>query len=528
MSRRWIYYGLVIFALFNPVVSAATAPPRPHILLAIADDWSFGHAGVYGCKWVKTPHFDRIAREGILFQRAYTPNAKCSPSRAALLTGRNPWQLGAGANHFCYFPAEFSTYPEVLERHGYFVGMTAKGWSPGVALDAAGRSRDLAGKRFDLHALTPPTTGILPIDYAANFRSFLDAAPSEQPWCFWFGAGEPHRDYEEGSGVQYGGKKTEMIDRVPACWPDDEVIRNDMLDYAVEVEWFDAQLGKMIAELAARNLLDSTWIIVTSDNGMPFPRMKGNTYDGSNRLPLAMRWPAGIQNPGRVEDGYVSLIDLAPTIIEAASLTEKDHGMAAMTGRSLSDIFADVPDRKTRDQVILGRERNDVGRPNDLGYPTRGIVRENFLYLKNYAPDRWPAGNPETGYLDADAGSAKTHVLNSRKNGCDPRFWQACFGKRPAQELYNLTEDPDCMMNLAEDLKSAQTMAKMSTRLFEELKQQGDPRIIEGGEPFEKFPNAEGPMVDYHRRFLQGDAGLAPWARSTDYEPIIPSPYSSD
>src|ERR1039457_5838334 len=99
-----------------------TGQGRPNILFAVADDWSFGHAGAYGCKWVKTPAFDRIAREGLLFMRAYTPTGKCAPSRAAMLTGRNPWQLKAAANHWCIFPPEFKTYAEALAGLGYFVG----------------------------------------------------------------------------------------------------------------------------------------------------------------------------------------------------------------------------------------------------------------------------------------------------------------------------------------------------------------------------------------------------------------------
>ena len=106
---------------------------RPNILFAIADDWSFGHAGAYGCEWIKTPAFDRVAREGILFNRAYTPNAKCAPSRAIILTGRNSWQLEEAANHQNIFPAKFKGWMEVLTENGYSTGFTGKGWGPGIA-----------------------------------------------------------------------------------------------------------------------------------------------------------------------------------------------------------------------------------------------------------------------------------------------------------------------------------------------------------------------------------------------------------
>ena len=230
-----------LFAFLFAAVSCLAAD-RPNILFAIADDWG-AHAGAYGTPWVKTPAFDRVAREGLLFQNAYTPNAKCAPSRACILTGRNSWQLKEAANHICYFPAEFKGWGEALAEKGWNVGHTTKGWGPGVALDAQGKPREMTGKAWNKKKLQPPTKEISNCDYAANFTDFLDAAPADKPWCFWFGAIEPHRGYEFGSGVKKGGKKLSDIDHVPAFWPDNEVIRNDMLDYAFEVEHFDSHLS---------------------------------------------------------------------------------------------------------------------------------------------------------------------------------------------------------------------------------------------------------------------------------------------
>lgn len=304
---------LLLLGLAGGFTPAAAKSP-PNILIAVADDWSYGHAGAYGCSWVKTPAFDRLAAQGLLFHHAYTPVAKCAPSRAALLTGRNPWQLEAAANHNCYFPARFKTFFEALGEHGWFVGYTAKGWEPGVATNAQGQPREMTGRAFNQRKLTPPTRGITPNDYVANFADFLDSAPQDRPWCFWYGGLEPHRDYEYGAGVAKGGN----VNRVPAYCPDVEEVRHDMLDYAFEVEHFDTHLGRMLAELDRRGLADNTLVIVTSDNGMPFPRVKGDAYLDSNRMPLALRWPAGVERPGRVIEDFVSFIDLAPTVLDLA------------------------------------------------------------------------------------------------------------------------------------------------------------------------------------------------------------------
>ena len=169
---------------------------RPNILFAIADDWSYGHAGAYGCKWVSTPAFDRIAREGLLFNRAYTPNAKCAPSRAIILTGRNSWQLEEAANHQNYFPAKFKSWMEVLTENGYSTGYTGKGWGPGIAKDIKGIDRFLTGKPYSLEKLIPPGKGISNNDYTGNFISFLKQSSRGKPWAFWVGTMEPHRSYE--------------------------------------------------------------------------------------------------------------------------------------------------------------------------------------------------------------------------------------------------------------------------------------------------------------------------------------------
>src|SRR3982751_3208734 len=126
-----------------------SASKRPNILFAIADDWGFGHAGAYGCKWINTPAFDQVAREGALFQNAFTSNPKCSPCRATILTGRNTWQLKEAVSHGGMFPTGFEVYPDLLEKSGYTVGLTGKGWGPGDFKTLAKRTRNPAGPSFD-------------------------------------------------------------------------------------------------------------------------------------------------------------------------------------------------------------------------------------------------------------------------------------------------------------------------------------------------------------------------------------------
>ncbi|MEM6689825.1 MAG: sulfatase [Planctomycetota bacterium] len=508
------------------VIAAASAaiadsPDRPNILFCIADDASYPHMSAYGCEWVTTPGFDRVANEGLLFTRAYTPNAKCAPSRACILTGRHSWQLEEAANHWCFFPKKFTTYAESLAKHDYFVGYTAKGWAPGVALDAEGNKRLMTGKPFNRRKAKPPAKFVSGNDYAGNLEDFLAACPKEQPWCFWYGSTEPHRRYEYQAGAKKGGKSTTDIDKVPGYWPDNEVIRNDMLDYAFEIEHFDMHLERMLNLLDEKGQLDNTLVVVTSDNGMPFPRAKGQEYEISNHLPLAIMWPHGIKNPGRTIDDYVSFIDFAPTFMEAAGVPWENSGMQPTSGKSLFAVFGDSTSDGSphRDHVLIGKERHDIGRPDDWGYPIRGIVKNNMLFLENFETERWPAGNPETGYLNTDGSPTKTEILNLMRSGSDNSYWRLAFGKRTSREMYDLDSDPECLKNLIDLPEQAKIASELRSQLIAELESEGDPRVVDKGFVFDQYKYAEPGGVNYFERHQRGEKLNSGWVNETDFEP---------
>lgn len=503
---------------WDAVDACAGEPPRPNILFAIADDWGL-HAGAYGTDWVKTPTIDRVAREGLLFQNAFTPMAKCAPSRAIILTGRHLWQLEEAGNHMARFPAKFKSWPEALMESGWHVGITGKGWGPGIAQDKNGGARLITGKPFNRRQAPAPTGAISRNDYAANFVDFLDAAPADTPWCFWYGATEPHRGYEFQSGVKKGNKQLSDIDRVPAYWPDEETVRHDMLDYAFEVEHVDRHLGRMLEELERRGLLENTLVIVTSDHGMPFPRVKGYAYHDSNHVPLAIRWPVGLKAPGRVIEDFVDFTDIGPTILDFAGIAPSDSGMAPMVGKSWRPIFHSERSGRVeaeRDHVLVGKERTDVGRPHDWGYPIRGIVTAEYLFLRNYEPARWPAGNPETGYLDTDGSPTKSLILQRGRKDRSDRFWQLNFGLRPAEELYRLKTDSDCVNNLAGDPQYAEPVKSLRAQMESELQQQQDPRMFGHGAVFDQYEPTTG--AGFYERFMRGEQPQAGWVEKDDFE----------
>lgn len=512
----------VTLAGLAAAIMTAQSAERPNILFCIMDDASWAHMGAYGCTWVKTPGFDRLAKQGILFNNAYTPNAKCAPSRASIITGRNSWQLEEAANHVINFPAKFKTWPEVLKENGYFTGKTGKGWGPGNPGTINGKPRLLIGESWSEHKVKPPASGMSNEDYASNFEDFIDAA-GDQPWFFWYGSREPHRRYEYGSAVK-SGKRISDIDRVPYFWPDNEIIRNDMLDYGLEIEHADTHLNRMMQTLEKRGMLENTIVLMTSDNGMPFPRAKAQEYEYSSHMPLAIMWPNGIKNPGRKVDDMVSFIDFAPTFLEVAGIPFAQSGMHSSPGRSLTDIFYSEKEGQVnpeRDFVLIGKERHDYSRPQNWGYPIRGIVGKGHLYLYNYKIDRWPAGNPELGYLDCDGSPTKTFILNMRREGKDTKYWEWSFGKRKEhEELFNLSDDPDCMQNLADSEKAGQLKREMKERMDKALHEQQDPRVLGNGAVFNTYGYSESRAWNFYERFMAGefkpeDTG---WVNPSDYE----------
>lgn len=471
---------------FMPGCSTSRKPEkRPNILFAISDDQSWTFTGANGCNYVNTPSFDRIAREGVNLTHAYCAAPQCSPCRAAILTGRHIWQLEEAGTHASNFPKKFTVFTSLLEGSGYQLGYTGKPWGPGN-WEITGWQRNPAGPAFNELKMDAPK-GIANTDYAANFESFFSHREPDKPFFFWFGCHEPHRSYNKGIGAK-AGKDPQQVD-VPAFLPDTPEIRNDLLDYAVEIEWFDVHLGRIIKLLEEAGELDNTLIVVTSDNGMPFPRAKANLYDYGVRMPLAVRWPGKIK-PGRVVDDFISFVDFAPTFLLAAGLTPPED----MTGKSFLNVLQSdqggVVDPE-RDKVFTGRERHTHARPDNLGYPSRAVRTNEYLYILNLKPDRWPAGNPTgsgdpEGYHDIDGSPSKTFMLENKTKYA--KLFALTVGKRPAEELYDMQNDPYCMNNMAEQTGYGQIKNDLRTMLEKALTEQKDPRMLGNGDIFESYP----------------------------------------
>lgn len=482
MKVRPLVLGWMLCA---QVLSAAE---RPNILFCITDDQSWAHAQANGDPIVQTPAFDRVAAEGLRFVNAFCDAPTCGPSRSAILTGQPIWRLEEAANIWSTLPARFATYTEELKNAGYQVGYTGKGWGPG-RLAPGGRTDNPAGSVYNTRKTQPPFRSIRNIDYAANFADFLSGLKNDESFCFWLGTSEPHRAFASASGRRTGKNPEKVV--VPPIFPDNDIVRNDILDYLVEIEHADTMFARAIATLEQRGLLKNTIVVVTSDHGMPFPRGKATLYDDGTRVPLAIRWAAGIKNPGRVIPGPVNLSALAPTFLEAAGLIVPEM----MCARSLLSLFRDEFNEPTS-AAFIGFERHSGARAGGKGYPSRAIRTENFLYIYNFEPDRWPAGSPDPSvcnrlipYGEYDSSPTKTFMVENQFVHGVADLAQLAFGKHPAEELYDVRSDPHQMRNLAGDLDHLTIQQALREELFGHLRNTKDPRVIGGTIDWDYLPH---------------------------------------
>lgn len=533
---RSMNHQILIVLIVGSAVQVATAD-RPNIVMAFADDWG-KHASAYAKldpggmnDQVATPHFDAVAEEGVLFTRAFVSAPSCTPCRSSLLSGKHFWMCQrASILQGAIWDGSISAYPLVLEESGYRIGHTYKVWSPGSPADAphggAARSFNKHGRRFNSFSQTAMRNpdhqagkSALLDEVRKNIRSFLDAdddgkLDGDSPFCYWFGPTNCHRKWTAGSGKElWGIDPDELKGKLPPFLPDVPIVREDVADYLGETQAFDAGLGVLIEELKRVGAYDNTLLVVSGDHGFPgVTHGKCDLYDFGTQVPLAVRWPDGIKTAGRIVDDFVSLPDLAPTFLQAAGVERPDK----MIAKSLVDVLKSEKGGQVdprRDAVFTGRERHVArARAGNLPYPMRAIRTDQYLYIVNFMPDRWPMGtgpepnampsfeqlreNTFAAYADLDASPTKAWIVTQRDH--DPGSFQLAVGRRPAHELYDVKADPHSMKNLADDRRYAETRKQLHERLITELERTGDPRVSDNI-LFEKSPLTDPPPVRRNR-----------------------------
>jgi len=510
---------------------------HPNILIAISDDQSFAHTSFACCKFINTPGFDRVAGNGIYFSNCLAGSPGSAPSRSSLVTGRYHWQNESSGQHASNWLKKYVPFADALKANGYHTGFTGKGVGPFQyarnAQDSLWREENAAGKAYNSIQYKKGSPGdertaggIGGNNYFANFRDFMQERQQGQPFYFWYGATEPHRGYERDSWNRNG--KDPAVTEVPGFLPDDDVIRRDLLDYAVEIEWFDLHLTRILNYLDSIGELDNTIVIVTGDNGMSFPRAKALSYEYGVHVPLAISYPEGFPGKRTVNDP-VSFVDFAPTILEMTNT--KPEGMMPISGRSIVNILksdkSGIVD-ETKKYVFAGRERHSSSRWNNLGFPQRAIRSEQYLLIWSMRPELWPAGDPqgintespqrelrpmygidekgihhsEWAFTDVDGSPSKSFLIEHHSDEKVKYFFEEAYMKNPEYELFDVKKDPFCLNNLAGKAEFSGIENEMKDELLKELKRSGDPRVVGPDKeifesyvrysPIREFPKPEG------------------------------------
>ncbi|MDA7937665.1 sulfatase [Pirellulales bacterium] len=530
---------LILFILTNVCCENAgwavekNTEERPNILFLFADDWG-RHASVLSKidgagginDVVQTPNFDKVASRGVIFRNAHVSAPSCTPCRSALLTGRHFWQTGTGSIlQGAVYDSSIPSFPPLLRDNDYCIGYSHKVWSPGTPPNSPFTRNERFTKRggrinrFSQDVTKLVAEGTLQAtakqnilnEVRGNFRDLLDNCDKNQPFCYWFGPTNVHRKWIKGSGKDlWGIDPNSLQGKMPDFLPDVPEVRQDLADYFGEIAAWDAAVGALLDELEKASLTENTLIVISGDHGAPgFPHGKCSLYSFGTGVCLSITGPGVVG--GRVVDDMVSLIDLAPTFLEAA----KTKPPKSMTGRSLWPLLHSKKSGfidQTRDCVFTGRERHvESARADFTPFPQRAIRTQDYVLIMNFRPDRWPMGDPyrleegpeptveelETNtritLADEDAGPTKAWLIKARKTDPWKKHFDKVYGKRPLIELFDLKSDPHEMHNLAGHQQYAALEEELTKRLLDEMQRTGDPRLIREGEFYETPPMA-GPL----------------------------------
>lgn len=437
--------ALLSLALLLPFATAilaaqpAAAPaPKPNILLILSDDHSAPHLGAYGHPDVKTPHLDRLAAQGLRFDRAYVTTPQCVPSRASIMTGRSPVAIGM-TRFSAPLPRDIKTFPEALRAAGWFTGVAGRTFH----LEGAPTTPE-SRATFEKYKLT---TFRDRLDYVnqggenavglAQFREFLDLKPSVKPFFLQLGSSDPHRPLTNRGPVKHDPAKLTL----PAHYPDTPLVRADLAAYYDEIAHLDVWIGEVLAELEKRGLAQNTLVAFMADNGASQFRGKGTLNEFGIHVPLLMRWPGVIQ-PGSASAALISGEDLAPTFLAAAGLPIPPE----MTGQSFAPLLRGAP-FTPRTHLFAQRGPHASSLPGtsssfDLGRvvvtPTHKLIYNAMGQLPYWPVDF--AGQPFWQEL----------VGQNEAGKLDSKFAALYFAPtRPMFELYDLKADPAELTNLA-------------------------------------------------------------------------------
>ncbi len=419
----------------KPAEQTSSEPgKRPNIIFIIGDDVGCYDLGCYGNEGIQTPNIDRLSAEGLHFDNAFLTISSCSPSRVSIITGRYPHNTGACELH-SPLPPDQVLFPEILKAHGYYTAQAGK-WHFGST--AYGNPEKI--HKGDYKALGPAVRAfdrfsVLKEDNGdggeAMWLRILRERPKDKPFFFWFASSDSHRPW---------GADTFQVQNqpgnvwVPPFLYDGPLTRRDLTSYYNEISRLDFYVGQVEKELQRQGIADNTILIFTSDNGRPFPRCKTRVYDSGLKTPLLIKWPGHIK-PGQKTEALISIIDLAPTLLQLAGIQPGP----AFQGKSFATLF-DHPEKEFRHYIFSEHNWHDYE-----AYE-RQVRTKKYMYILNKRPqfDSW-------GPADAVSSPSMKEIYATYRQHKTNCCQEDIFVKpRPVEEFFEVVKDPMQFFNLAE------------------------------------------------------------------------------
>lgn len=444
----------LVFALFA-CVSLLHGDERPNVLIIMADDCTYNDLSLYGGQNAKTPNIDRLAAQGLTFNRAYLASAMCQPCRAELYTGQYPLSNGCAWNHSASHPGTKSL-PHHLGSLGYRVGIAGK---VHVKPAKAFPFENVDG--FEPNCVRNPTR-----ECRVNPTKEFFTRDELEPFCLVVALVEPHLPWVMGDPSQYPTDKLML----PANIADTPETREDFSKYLAEITYMDGQVGQILNVLEESGHSDDTLVLFTSEQGSQFPGNKWTTWNTGVHTALVARWPGRVPE-GKRTDALVQYADVVPTLVD---LTGGEAGESDFDGTSFAGVLLGTADTH-RDYVYACH--NNV--PEGPAYPTRAVSDGQWRYVRNLTPDRLYIekhlmGHQGGGKLNnpywntwvwASASDENAYALVER------------YQSRPPEALYHTRVDPHELVNLVGDSNCSAIKEQLSAELDRWLAEQGDPGI---------------------------------------------------
>lgn len=438
------------FAWHAPSVNAS----RPNILLIVSED-NGPEIGCYGDPYAQTPNLDRMAAEGVRFNRAYVAQAGCSQSRAAFLTGLYPHQngqLGLATWNFRMYSEETPNIVQSLKDAGYRTGLIGKlHINPESAFP------------FDIHEITSANFARENLgDYAKHAEAFINA--DDGPFFLSVNYPDAHGPWlKQVEGLPTNPLGPDDVKGLDYWGIDPPEMRESIANHYNCMSRLDSMIGDLLQVLEQSGKADNTLVIYFGDHGADFLRGKRTSYEGGVRVPFIVRWPKHAK-PGQVREELVSTVDIFPTALTIANATPVDN----LPGKSLLPLFRDEP---TEWREYLFTEFHTHAGSKSNFYPQRTVRNDRYKLIENLLPDEV---NP--GY-DFTTGRFEGVIPAIELAPPTVRDAYHLMRQPPRYELYDLHSDPNEFRNLADSPDHVSVSNELKQELAAWRRQTQDPLL---------------------------------------------------